>query len=288
MMLTRRVLLGGAAGVVAAGAVVGIVPGTRDGLRDLFDSTPEPPHPVPQGPTGPLISGSFRSAAMSTVTGFGIAYPERVVADLPFLLVLHGRGDSHRDVFGKHHLGAFLSDAVRRGVPPFAVVGVDGGDHTYWHARATGQNPQGMILGELLPMLKERGLRTDRFALGGWSMGGYGALLLGERLGPTRVAAVVADSPAVWTKYKDAADGAFDSAGDYGVHDVFYYAHQLQGVRVRVTCGTSDPFLPAVRSLLTRIPGAESDLSRGGHDLAFWEHVAPAQLEFAGRALALG
>ncbi|EUA23105.1 putative esterase [Mycobacterium xenopi 4042] len=47
-------------------------------------------------------------------------------------------------------------------------------------------------------MLSSQGLDTSRVAFLGWSMGGYGALLLGSRLGPTRTAAICAVSPALW------------------------------------------------------------------------------------------
>jgi hypothetical protein len=41
-------------------------------------------------------------------------------------------------------------------------------------------------------------------------MGGYGALWLGGQLGAPTVAAVVAESPALWHHADDTASGAFD------------------------------------------------------------------------------
>ena len=37
-----------------------------------------------------------------------------------------------------------------------------------------------MVLTELLPMLATKGLDTSKVGFIGWSMGGYGALLLGR------------------------------------------------------------------------------------------------------------
>jgi S-formylglutathione hydrolase FrmB len=287
-MLTRRQLLLGAAGLVGAGAVAAAVPGAGRRLDDLLHPVPEPPHPVPSGGVGTRISGSFRSDAMQRVIGSTVAYPGAPRRGLPFLLVLHGRGASNRTAFRDLHYGEFLSDAVRRGVPPFAVVTVDGGDHSYWHPRASGIDPPRMLLDELFPRLAERGLRTDRFAVGGWSMGGYGALLLAEQLGPTRVASVTPDSPAISLRFGDTAAGAFDSAADFREHDVLDHLDALGDIPVRVTCGTSDPFLPGSHALVRRLPRAERDFGPGEHDDAWWQHVAPAQLAFAGRALALG
>ena len=82
----------------------------------------------------------------------------------------------------------------------FAVVSVDGGG-SYWHKRASGEDSGAMVLTELLPMLDGQALDTSRVAFLGWSMGGYGALLLGARFGPARTAAICAVSPALWMSY---------------------------------------------------------------------------------------
>jgi pimeloyl-ACP methyl ester carboxylesterase len=224
---------------------------------------------------------------MQVTTGWSIAYPPGSPpgSTLRVLLVLHGRGSSHTDVFASLKIDRFLAAAVRGGVPPFAVVSVDGGDHTYWHARRSGEDPPAMLLDELLPLLARRGLRTERLALGGWSMGGYGALLLAERLGAARVAAVAVDSPALLLRWQDAAHGAFDDADDFARHNVLTSVAKLRGIPVRVTCGTHDPFIPGVRAFLKSFPAAARDLAPGGHDVAWWQHAAPGQLEFVGRHL---
>jgi len=280
--LTRRQLLvATAAGALAGAGALG-VPAVRDRL--VGRSWPLPP--LPAGPVGELVAGTFRSESRDVETAYRIGYPEGAVTGLPVLLLLHGRGGDAATAFRVHGMGEFLSDAVRRGVRPFAVASVDGGDHSYWHPRRSGEDPQTMVVDELLPVLAERGLRTDRVALGGWSMGGYGALLLAQRLGRGRVASVTVDSAAVWERWEDSAPGAFDDRADFDSHDVLAGASRLAGIPVRVTCGTSDPFLPGARALLRRVPWAERDLGPGGHDEAWWRQVAPAQLAFAGRALA--
>jgi enterochelin esterase-like enzyme len=243
---------------------------------------------IPGGnPRASVVSGSFSSVARKAPTGWSIAYPPGSGdgATLPFLLVLHGRGDDHRAVLGSHGLGGFLAEAVRHGTPPFAVVAVDGGDHDYWHPRTSGVDAQKMLLDELLPLVASHGLRVDRFAVGGWSMGGYGALLLAEKLGPDRIAAVAVDSPAIWQRAGETAPGAFDSAADFARHDVLRGVAALGQIPVRVTCGTADPFLPGVRALLAAVPRAEHDIAAGGHDVAWWRHAAPGQLAFVGPRL---
>lgn len=281
-------MLGGGSlvGLSGAGLLLS-VPTARHELRHLLHPTPEPAHPIPHGPSGTVRDGSFNSRAMRRWVSWSIAYPagSRPGMRLPLLLVLHGRGDDHSDVLGRHQLGAFLSATVRGGTPPFALVAVDGGNHSYWHRRTSGEDPQVMILDELLPVMDRQGLRTEHFGLGGWSMGGYGALLLAERLGPARVAVCAVDSPALWTRAGDSAPGAFDGKADFAAHDVIAQHAQLAGIPVRIACGTADPFLPGVKAFLKVVPAAQHDLSTGGHDVAFWQHAAPAQLAFVGRHL---
>ena len=78
-----------------------------------------------------------------------------------------------------------------------------------------------MITDELLPMLAARGLDTDPIGLWGWSLGGFGALLLASNLGPSHVAAVAASSPALWATFSATQPGTFDDEADFEAHDLF-------------------------------------------------------------------
>jgi pimeloyl-ACP methyl ester carboxylesterase len=201
--------------------------------------------------------------------------------------VLHGRGGNETSAFGELELDGYLADAVAAGTAPFALAAVDGGDHSYWHPRRSGEDPQAMLLREFVPLLGRMGLRTSRVGLCGWSMGGYGALLLAETVGAARIAAVAADSPALWQHAAETAAGAFDGPADFAAHDVFAHRARLAGVPVRIACGTEDPFYPAVRTFLPGVPDlAGTNLVTGGHTDSFWRGSAPAQLRFLGRALA--
>jgi hypothetical protein len=76
-MISRRAFLagGGAVGAAAAAGVVLGEPAWRHDVRQLIHPEPEPLHPVPLTPQGPVIEGAFPSAAMGAVTGWSIAYP---------------------------------------------------------------------------------------------------------------------------------------------------------------------------------------------------------------------
>jgi S-formylglutathione hydrolase FrmB len=88
---------------------------------------------------------------------------------------LHGYASDGRADIDSGDYPQLVAGAVRAGAAPFALAAPDGGNG-YWHRHAF-DDPLGMLVDELLPLLESRGLRIDRIAVAGWSMGGYGALL---------------------------------------------------------------------------------------------------------------
>ncbi|OOK70206.1 esterase family protein [Mycobacterium kansasii] len=167
------------------------------------------------------------------------------------MIALHGKGSDAATVMaGGVEQG--LAQAVNAGLPPFAVVAVDGGG-SYWHKRASGEDSGAMVLSELIPLLDTHNLDTSRVAFLGWSMGGYGALLLGGRLGPARTAAICAVSPALWLTAGAAAPGAFDGADDFAANSVFGMP-ALGSIPIRVDCGDSDPFYSATKQFIAQLP----------------------------------
>jgi len=288
-MLSRRGFLVGAGGAAAL-AVAGVgaaQPSVRRFVADLVD--PEPAAPSPRAAAGPHASGTLTSSARGRDVPWRVAYPPgaRQGDALPVALVLHGRGGDERTAFDDLELDRYLADVVADGARPFALAAIDGGDDGYWHRRADGDDPGGMLLDEFVPLLAARGLVTARVGLLGWSMGGYGALLLAEAAGPTRIAAVAADSPALWAHFSESAEGAFDGAADFAAHDVMARAERLAGTPVRIACGDRDPFYGAVRAFARNVPDlAGTDFSTGEHTDTFWRRTAPAQLRFLASALA--
>jgi S-formylglutathione hydrolase FrmB len=171
-----------------------------------------------------------------------------------------------------------LAELVKAGRTPFAVVSVDGGANSYWHRRADGTDSGAMVMGELIPLLETKGLDTSRVAFMGWSMGGYGALLLGARLGPQRTAGICAVSPALFTSFTGSTLGAFDSYDDWKRNTVLGLP-ALASIPIRVDCGTSDRFCPATRQFVAQLPTRPSgSFSPGGHDVSFWRQQLPGEL----------
>jgi S-formylglutathione hydrolase FrmB len=256
---------------------------------------------VPTGPDaapGEIRRGGFDSSARRGIrTTWAIAYPPGIDPDkpvtqsgdpLPVCVVLHGRGDEAESMVLIGY-PAYLATAVRAGLPPFALAAVDGGER-YWHRRSDGEDPGAMVVDEWLPQLAEYGLAagaSDRIGFLGWSMGGYGSLLLASRLGPERVAAVVAESPALWRQAEDSADGAFDNAADFRRNDVFAQRKVLSRIPIRIDCGIADPFHSAAKEFAAGLnPSPITDLSAGDHNWGYWRAKAPKAIDFVGKSLA--
>jgi enterochelin esterase-like enzyme len=287
--LSRRAILRLGVGA-AAGAAGAYALGST--LREPRVSTPPvamtgvgaplaPPPPLEPAPTAAptYVTGSFVSAARGGVsTNWAIARPPGQPGSLRPVIALHGKGQDAAGVMaGGVEDG--LAQAVVAGIPPFAVVAVDGGGG-YWHKRESGEDAGAMVLDELIPMLSSQGLDTSRVGFLGWSMGGYGALLLGSRLGPARTASICAVSPALWTSSGATAPGAFDGADDYAANSVWGLPN-LASIPVRIDCGNSDPFYSATKQYIAQLPTPPSGgFSPGGHDGAFWSSQLPAEIEW--------
>src|SRR5262249_50870242 len=192
-------------------------------------------------------TGTFRSAARRREVDFAISYPPGYAdgAHLPVCLALHGYGSDPRSVLNAGDYAQFVAGAVRDGAAPFALAAVDGGNG-YWHPHH-GDDPLDMLVAEFLPLLASRGLNTNRVALAGGSMGGYGALLCALTY-RTRFRLVVATSPAISHSYADARrarPAAYDSPQEWSRYDLTARAAEFGGLPIRIAIGTGDPFVDA-------------------------------------------
>lgn len=227
------------------------------------------------GTGGPVLSDGVLP------DGFGVDAPRWRMA-VPrsgpprgLVVALHGFGGSADDAF---NLG--FGDAVE--TSRMALVSVDGGN-SYWHARSDGSDTGAMVRDALVPMaLHAAGLPTSsRVTLLGWSMGGFGALLLASDLGRSRVSGVVAASAALWLKGSQTPARAYDGRADFDRHSIFNRLPRLTGIPVRLDCGTSDPFIAANRTLARRLAGVEAHFTPGGHDDDFWSGNVAAEMAWA-------
>jgi pimeloyl-ACP methyl ester carboxylesterase len=235
---------------------------------------------------GTMHAGTFYSKARHRRVDYTIAYPpgHRPGSALPLVVVLHAYGATSTNPLS----GLTLGDACAlKGLPPMALVAADGGNG-YWNPHP-GDDPMGMVMNELIPMCQSQGLGKSPQRVGtlGISMGGYGALLLGEKY-PDLFSAVAAISPAVWTTFAQArsADAAAYASGqDFERNDVVTHAAALAGVPVRIASGVDDPFHPGVEALADALPGAVVDFSGGCHTGSFFQAQEGPSLSFLGSHL---
>ncbi len=278
--LTRRTVLrlgGGLAGVCA------LEPIWQLGLATAAGAPPDQPSPSSATGLPTLMSGSFASAARGGVeTEWFIARPPGQVGPLRPVIALHGRDMTASGVMDMG-VEQGLALLARAGYPPFAVVAVDGGN-SWWHRRVTGEDSGAMVLTELLPMLPTKGLDTSRVGFIGWSMGGYGSLLLGGMLGPARTAAICAVAPALYSDYGEAIQaGAFDGAADWFAYSV-YGVPALSEIPIRIDCGDSDRYYQAVKQFVASLRRPPAGVSfEGGHDLAAWREKLPREMAWLAR-----
>jgi S-formylglutathione hydrolase FrmB len=240
---------------------------------------------------GPTRSGSFYSRARRRRVGYTIAYPpgHGPGSLLPLVVMLHGAGANHTNaVAGMRPAQALALSVDGAPLPPMAMVTVDGGGG-YWNPHP-GDDPMGMVVDELIPLCRQAGLGRppNRIGTMGISMGGYGAILFGEKF-PHLFSAVAAISPAIWTSYEQAQSanpGAYASAADFAANDAVTHAASLAGLPVRVASGDADPFHPGVVALARSLPASATvEISQGCHTGPFFTAQEPPSLAFLGRHL---
>jgi enterochelin esterase-like enzyme len=292
-----RYALGGVVAAAAAGATGfelvnrGVLPGKSELARlDGACDVPVPSFARYAAP-GPQYSGTFYSAARRTTVGYTIGYPPgHGPGDrLPLVIALHGFGGNHTDALWR--ITPSQAMALKPGgtpLPPMALVTADGGGG-YWNPQPS-DNPQAMLIDELIPLCQRKGLGAGAKRIGvmGISMGGYGAVLLAEKY-PHLIGAVAAISPAIWTSYAQARSanaGAYASAADFAQDDAVTHAAALAKTPIRLASGYDDPFYPGVQALARALPkSAEVYFGGGCHTDSFFSAQEPPSLAFLARHL---
>jgi S-formylglutathione hydrolase FrmB len=219
-----------------------------------------------------------------------VVAPKGGGAGRPLLVLLHGRNSSPSSFLTRYWFDALAK--LGRRAP--ALLLVDGGDHSYYHDRSDGRWGS-YLFSEAIPA-GVRKLKADgnRVAIGGISMGGFGALLAGLRH-PGAFCAVGGHSAALWRTGGETPEGAFDDAGDFDRNDVFAMASSRRSplgrsTRVWIDVGDRDPFAPADGELwhLLSEHGQKAvfHLWPGEHSGSYWNKHVEQYLRFYAEALA--
>ena len=198
----------------------------------------------------------------------------------PLLVFLHGYGAAPIDMLSP----AFLT-ALRRLGDRAPVVLLPEGDVGWWHDRAEG--PWGSyVLREAIPIaLRRSGADGSRVAIGGISMGGFGALDLGRA--PRRFCAVGGHSPAVFPRgSNDDISFAFDNDADFARHDLIGLAHKRQpyDAPVWIDIGNRDLLRPGAAKLARELRADGTDVTfhvwPGSHEGRYWDAHFSQYLDF--------
>ncbi|MDX6503022.1 MAG: hypothetical protein QOE29_147 [Gaiellaceae bacterium] len=180
------------------------------------------------------------------------------------LVLLHGRSSAPSSFLSQ----PFFDALAKLGKRAPTILLLDGGDHSYWHNRADGDWGS-MVLREAIPAGVAR-THARRVAIGGISMGGFGALDLGAK---GHFCAVGGHSAAVWFHGGDTPAGAFDDAADWARHDLLDHPPHYSAP-VWIDVGTTDPFHNADVALAHEIH-AQLHVWPGGHTGSYWHaHMA--------------
>jgi S-formylglutathione hydrolase FrmB len=219
----------------------------------------------------------------------GIVPPGRHAAKRPLLVFLYGKGENDESNLSSNLFAALAALGSR--APD--VVFPDGGEDSYWHDRADGRWAD-YVLDEVIPEAVRRlGADPHRVAIGGLSMGGFGAYDIALQH-PGRFCAVAGRSAALWRSGAETAAGAFDSAEDFERNDVLsevaHSSSPLAGEALWLDVGTEDPFRSAdtelVDSLRARGRTVQMHMWPGGHEPSYWNAHWGPYMRFVATVLA--
>jgi S-formylglutathione hydrolase FrmB len=240
-----------------------------------------------------VVHLTVQSQAVGDDLGVNVVVPERLAdprGERPLLVFLHGRGGSDGSFTGDE---AVFEGLAKLGGRAPIVAFPDGGDHGYWHNRAEGGWGR-YVMHEVIPTVSRRfGVDPRRIAIGGISMGGFGAYDL-ALLHPGRFCAVGGHSPALWFEGGETAPGAFDGAADFARNDVVGTVRADPGafgaIRIWNDYGRSDPFRAYDEGFVAALEAGGADLSAhswpGAHVASYWNRHWAAYLRFYANSLA--
>lgn len=219
-----------------------------------------------------------------------VVTPKAGGAGRPLLVLLHGRGSSPASYLTKYWFDSLAKLGSR--APDLLLV--NGGDNSYYHDRADGRWGSYVVQEAIPAALKRTGADQRRIAVGGISMGGFGAIFAGLRH-PGAFCAIGGHSAALWRTGGETPQGAFDDAADFERNNVMQMASSRRtplgrNTRVWLDVGDRDPFASADAELarVLRAGGQKVvfHLWPGTHSGSYWNKHIDQYLRFYADALA--
>ncbi len=198
----------------------------------------------------------------------------------PLLVFLHGYGGTPIGTIDQAFIGAL------RGLGDRApVVLVPEGDFGWWYDHP-GEPWASYVLHEAIPAaLRRSGADARHVAVGGISMGGFGALDLG-RIAPRRFCAVGGHSPAVFEPGSPDIAFAFDSKAAFERHNLFRIARRQSPYQapVWIDVGADDLLRPTATAFARELRSDGADVTfrvwPGAHTGRYWNTHFAQYLRF--------
>jgi S-formylglutathione hydrolase FrmB len=214
------------------------------------------------------------SKAVGRQLGVNVVVPPRAGprGRRSLLVFLHGRGGD-QNTFNQQVLDGLPRIHGRQ----FLVAFPDGGDHGYFHDRREGDWDT-YVTEEVIPTVERRyGVDSDRVAIGGISMGGFGAYDIALHH-PGMFCAVGGHSPALWFEGGETAPGAFDDAADFERNDVVGTIREdpdaFGEAKVWNDYGSEDDFRVYDEGFVLAIASSNTDFVThswpGAHESSYW------------------
>ena len=239
-----------------------------------------------------ILDVTLRSEAMNHDVSYTLFVPEQGATPYPVLFQLHGLGDDHQSWLHKSKLSMNARDY------PIAVMmpSTETGAYLNWRSgeRLFRQRYEDLIMIDITNHLKRHFPVTEGpWAIGGLSMGGYGAMRLGLKY-PERFASIWAHSSAF--HIGDMVDAALLGEGGLDDANAYYHADRLKASGltppvISFDCGVDDQLIEHNRNFHKHLESI--DLKHqyaehpGAHTWDYWDEHVKEALEQHARVLGI-
>ena len=280
------------------------------------------PDPVPPEENKPFVrlltEQTFQSRILTRTMNYAVLLPkeyENSTSSFPVVYLLHGLGDNETAWY-KWGLITYYADLYAAETVPMIYV-MPEGFNTYWVNKYNGNYPyMNMLINEMVPKMDSlfRTIRNPQArAVMGYSMGGYGAMILPAKNPEVfKTGVVLSMSFRTDRQYMEEPQGVFDSQWGtlfggmgttgtarltdyYKAFSPFYFFSKpgdlsLQGQNYFFDCGDDEESLSdpndALHSLLRDLDIKHEYRTRnGGHSWDYWHKSLPEALKYIGKCV---
>ncbi len=265
-----------------------------------------------------LKDQTFQSTIFHRAMKYAVLLPkeyEDSTTSFPVVYLLHGMGDNESAWYQGGNI-SYYADLYASATVPMIYV-MPQGFNTYWVNKYNGNYPyMDMFVNELVPYI-DSAFRTlknpQQRAVMGYSMGGYGALILpAKNPGVFKTGVALSMSFRTDQQYIDEPQSGWDSQwgsvfGGIGLsgtarltdyykqHNPFYFFHNqgdtsLSGQSYFLDCGDDEENLTepndALHSLMSELNiKHEYRVRNGAHNWDYWHRSLPEALRYIGMAV---